>query len=213
MLIKKNRITPPELDEKNLRRYMLNKMDFRLEQFVFEPSLEAPQGSLFKDVCQQWQLDYIYKPLDERTEEGFPKYRLIYYQLPKKSGKTALLAGEGLVQLLLSSMPSEENYIIAGDKEQASYVLRKIKDFIERNPNFSDLFLIQKNEIIVPSTGAMIQVLSSEASSKQGRNPDFYIFDEFWNQKDRDLFDTMFLGQAAKPSSQGIIITNAGYDR
>jgi len=90
---------------------------------------------------------------------------------------------------------------------------KKIKDFIARNPNFSDLFLVQKNEIFVPSTGAMIQVMSSEASSKQGRNPDFYIFDEFWNQKDRDLFDTMFLGQAAKPSSHGIIITNAGYDK
>ena len=159
---------------------MANRMDFRLEQFIFEPSLEAPQGSLFKDVCQQWQLDYIYKPLDEKTEEGYPKHRLLYYQLPKKSGKTALLAGEGLVQLLLSSMPSEENYIIAGDKEQASYVLRKIKDFIERNPNFIDIFTIYKNEVIIQSTGAMIQVLSSEADTKSGKNPSWFLADELW---------------------------------
>src|SRR3990167_2775049 len=97
MLIKKQKISPPELTEANLRRYMANRMDFRLEQFIFEPSLEAPQGSLFKDVCQQWQLDYIYKPLDERTEEGFPKYRLLYYQLPKKPLwiKTPIITTQG----------------------------------------------------------------------------------------------------------------------
>jgi len=213
MLIKKQKISPPELTEANLRRYMANRMDFRLEQFIFEPSLEAPQGSLFKDVCQQWQLDYIYKPLDERTEEGFPKYRLLYYQLPKKSGKTALLAGEGLVQLLLSSMPSEENYIIAGDKEQASYVLRKIKDFIERNPNFIDIFTIYKNEVIIQSTGAMIQVLSSEADTKSGKNPSWFLADELWVQKSRDLWDNLFLGMAARPFAQAIALTNAGFDK
>src|SRR3972149_4489491 len=213
MLIKKNQVTPPELDEKNLRRYMLNKMDFRREQFVLEPSLSFPKGGLFGDLCQSWQIEHIYEPIDLRDENGFPTYRLLYIGLPKKFGKTALLGGECLVQLLLSPRPTEENYILSGDKFQAAYLLQKIKDFIARNPNFVDLFTIYKNEITIPSTGAMIQVMSSEASSKQGRNPDFYIFDEFWNQPNRDLFDTMFLGQAAKPYSQGIIITNAGFDR
>ena len=32
------------------------------------------------------------------------------------------------------------------------------------------------------------------------------------NQPDRDLWDTMFLGMAAKPHAQGIALTNAGYD-
>lgn len=213
MLIKKKKCLPPELTEANLKRYITNRMDFRLEQFCLEPSLDFPQGALFGDVCENWQIEYIYKPIDERDENGFPKYRLLYIGLPKKFGKTALLGGECLVQLLLSPRPTEENYILAGDKFQATYLLQKIKDFIARNPNFTDIFTIYKNEIIVNSTSAMVQVMSSEASSKQGRNPDFYIFDEFWNQKDRDLFDTMFLGQAAKPSSQGIIITNAGFDK
>ncbi len=213
MLIKKQRVLPPELNEKNLRRYISDRMAFRKEQFVFEPSLDFPQGALFGDLCKNWQLNYIYEPLDERDENGFPKYRLLYMQLPKKSGKTALLAGEGVVQLLLSERPTEENYILAGDKDQASYLLRKMKDFIERNPNFIDLFTIYKNEIIVNSTGAMIQVLSSEAKTKQGRNPDWFIFDELYNQPNRDLWDCFFLGMAAKPYAQGIAITNAGYDK
>lgn len=213
MLIKKKRVSPPELTEANLKRYIKNRMDFRREQFVLEPSLDFPEGGLFGDLCEDWQVDYIFKPIDLRDENGFPTYRLLYIGLPKKFGKTALLGGECIVQLILSPRPTEENYILAGDKFQAAYLLQKIKDFIARNPNFVDIFTVYKNEIIVESTGAMIQVMSSEASSKQGRNPDFYIFDEFWNQKDRDLFDTMFLGQAAKPSSQGIIITNAGFDK
>lgn len=212
MLIKNKKVIPPELTEKKLKEYIKDRMLFRKEQFVFEPSTDFPQGGLFGDLCQQWQIEYIYAPLDERDENGFPKYRLLYMQLPKKSGKTALLAGEGVVQLLLSPRPTEENYILAGDRDQASYLLKKMKDFIERNPNFIDLFTIFKNEIIVNSTGAMIQVLSSEAKTKQGRNPDWFIFDELYNQPNRDLWDCFFLGMAAKPHAQGIAITNAGYD-
>ncbi len=213
MIIKKKRCTPPELTTEKLKQYIQDRMLFRKEQFVLEPSLDFPEGGLFGDLCQEWQIKYLYAPIDLRDENGFPQYRLLYTGLPKKFGKTAIMAGEAIVQLLLSPRPTEENYILAGDKDQASYVLKKVKDFIERNPNFIDLFLVQKNEIIVESTGAMIQVLTSEAKTKQGRNPDFFIFDEFWNQENRDLWDTMFLGMAAKPYSQGIIITNAGFDK
>lgn len=213
MLIKKSKKLPPELTEKKLREYISDRMLFRQEQFILEPSLNNPDGGFFGEVCQDWQKEFIYKPIDLRDENGYPIYRLLYTGLPKKFGKTALMAGEAIVQLLLSPHPTEENYILAGDRDQASYVLKKVKDFIERNPNFIDLFTIYKNEIIVNSTGAMIQVLSSEAKTKQGRNPDFFIFDEFWNQPNRELFDTMFLGMAAKIYSQGIIITNAGFDK
>lgn len=212
MIVKKQKTEPPELTEEKLRQYVNDRMLFRKEQFVMSPSLDYPNGCLFGETCQDWQTKYIYEPIDLRDTKDFPKYRLLYIGLPKKFGKTELLAGEGLVQLLLSPRSTEENYILAGDKDQAAYLLKKVKDFIARNPNFTDLFTVYKNEIIVPSTGAMIQIMSSDAKSKQGRNPDFFIFDEFWNQPDRDLFDTMFLGQAAKIYSQGIIITNTGFD-
>lgn len=213
MLIKKSKKLPPELTTEKLKQYIQDRMLFRKEQFVLEPSLNNPEGGFFGDVCMDWQIEYIFRPIDERDENGYPKYRLLYTGLPKKFGKTALMAGEAIVQLLLSPRPTEENYILAGDRDQASYVLKKVKDFIERNPNFIDLFTIYKNEIIVESTKAMIQVLTSEAKTKQGRNPDWFLFDEFWNQPDRDLYDTMFLGMAAKIYSQGIIITNAGFDK
>ncbi len=213
MLIKTDKISPPELTITKLKEYIKDRMLFRKEQFVLEPTVDFPRGGLFRDLCQDWQIESIYKPIDERDENGFPKYRILYLQLPKKFGKTALMAGEVIVQLLLSPRPTEENYILAGDKDQAAYVLEKTKDFINRNPNFIELFSIYKNEVIVESTGATVQVLSSESKTKQGRNPDFFIFDEMWNQPDRELWDTMFLGMAAKPYSQGIALTNAGYDK
>ena len=140
MLLKKKKILPPELNETNLRRYMANRMDFRKEQFVLEPSLDFPEGGLFGDLCQDWQIQHIYEPIDLRDENGFPTYRLLYIGLPKKFGKTALLGGECLVQLLLSPRPTEENYILSGDKFQAAYLLQKIKDFIAVIPTFQIFF-------------------------------------------------------------------------
>ena len=212
MLIKKVKKLPPELTEENLKRYVSDRMAFRLEQFVMPPSVEMPQGGLFGEVCQDWQKEYIFKPLDSRTSDGFPTYKLLYIQLPKKLGKTQLMAGESIVQLVLSPFPDEENYILGGDKEQAAYLLKKIKEFISMNPNFTDLFEVYKNEIGIKSTGARIEILSSEADTKQGKSPSFFIFDEFWNQPDRDLYDVFFLGMSAKPYAQGVILTNAGFD-
>ena len=98
MLIKEKKVLPPELTEKKLKEYIKDRMLFRKEQFVFEPTLDFPQGALFGDVCQSWQCEYIYKPLDERDEKGLPKYKLVYIQIVKKSGKTELLSGEAIVQ-------------------------------------------------------------------------------------------------------------------
>jgi len=191
MLIRKKRITPPNLTDAKLKQYIKDKMLFRKEQFVLEPTIDHPQGVLFGEVAEKWQLDYIYKPMDERRADGLPKYKLLYLQLIKKAGKTNLLAGEAVVQLLLTPFPTEENYIIAGDKDQAAYLLQKMKDFIARNENFVELFTVYKNEVIVESTGAMIKVLSSTAETKSGLSPDFVIADEFWVQKTRDLWDVM----------------------
>src|SRR4030067_65584 len=132
------KITPPELTEAKLKEYIKDRMLFRKEQFVMEASADMPDGGLFGEVCQPWQIEYIYKPIDLRDERGFPKYRVLYLQLPKKWGKTALMGGESIVQ---------------------------------------------------------------------------FVLNEFWNQPDRDLWDTMYLGMAAKPYSQGIILTNAGFDQ
>ena len=212
MLIKKFKNLPPELTEERLQHYINNRMDFRREQFIMEPSINHPQGCSFGETCEDWQEEYVYRPLDLREVNGWATYKLLYYQLPKKAGKTALLAGECLVQLLLSPIVTEENYIIAGDKSQAAYVLKKVKNFIARNPNFQDIFTIYKNEIIVPSTGAMVEVLSSEADTKSGKNPDWFLTDELWNQPNRNLWDNLFLGMAAKPWAQAVALTNAGFD-
>jgi phage terminase large subunit-like protein len=203
---------PPDFTDEKLEQYVKDPLLFRKEQWVMGQSHLLPRGGLFGQVCQPWQAENIFKPIDKRTRRGFPKYNLLYIQISKKLGKTTILSGECINQLLLSPFLSEENYLLGGDKNQAAYLFNHTVKFIQRNPNLESLFKIYKEEIVVISTGARLIVLSSEAATKQGKNPDFFIFDEFWNQPDRNLWDTMWLGMAAKPHGKGIIITNAGYD-
>ena len=206
-------IQPPEITENKLIKYINNHQLFREEQFVMEATEQYPEGVLFGDVCQNWQKEYIFDPIDAKDKNGFPKYQLIYIGMPKKMGKTSVIAGQCVIQLLLSPRTTKENYLLGGDKDQANYLFEQTKSFIERNPNFDGLFTILKNEVIVNSTGAKLTILSSEAKTKHGKNPDLFIIDEFWNQPNRELWDSMWLGLAAKPSGQAIIITNAGTDK
>lgn len=203
---------PPPLNEENLLRYAENPILFRKEQWVMPQTREHPHGCLFGDVCEDWQIEKIFDPIDRIDDEGQPFYKLLYIQLCKKMGKTSVLSGECITQLFLSPFPSEENYLLAGDKDQAAYLFKHTVGFIRRNPNLDAIFSIYRDELVLDSTGSRLVVLSSEAATKHGKNPDFFIFDEFWNQPNRALWDSMWLGLAAKPHGKGVIITNAGFD-
>ncbi len=84
MLIKTKKVQPPEITTEKLKQYIKDRMLFRKEQFVVEPTIEHPNGALFGEVIQEWQEHHIFKPLDLKGENGVPKYKLAYIQLPKK---------------------------------------------------------------------------------------------------------------------------------
>jgi len=217
-------IKTPEITAEKYREYLYDRMAFRKEQWI----IRTNKGDvLFGEIVEDWQTKHIFEPLDSYIHDHFrcpdpvfyeienkrypycshPKYNVFYIQLPKKYAKTTVLGGESMTELFFSL-----------GKPGFSLLYDEVKGFIDRNPNFEEgeHFLCHKDTIyrldLESRKIASLTKMSRDAMTTSGVGPDFYIFDEFWNQPDRQLWDVVHAGRVAKPNARGVVLSNAGFD-
>jgi phage terminase large subunit-like protein len=165
-------------------------------------------------ILMDWQHETLWDVYGTVRENGYRQYRYAYLEVPKKNGKTELVAAIGLYHLVCDG-PSGQIYCCAAEKEQASLTYRAAKQMIEQEPELAGLLKIvdSKREIHNLQTGTVMKVLSAEAYSKHGINPTVVIFDELHAQPNRELWDVMTFGAgAARREPIWWVITTAGDD-
>lgn len=151
-----------------------------------------------------------------RVEDGLRRFQKAYIELPKKNGKTQLIAGLALYMLLCDNEPGAEVYVAAGDREQARILFDAAKAMVEgpyAHPSLSRRLVVYRNRIVrADDPAAFFQVLSSEAATKHGPNIHCLIIDELHAQPDRDLFETLTRGIISRRQPLILEITTAGDD-
>ncbi len=165
-------------------------------------------------VLMPWQSEVIHDVYGTVDENGNRQYQYAYLEIPKKNGKTELIASIA-IDHVLNDPPSGQIYCCAAEREQASLVYIAAKQKIEQDEYLASILNVvdSKKEIHNTLTGTFIKVLSAEAYSKHGLNPTVIIFDELHALQKRDLWDTMTFGSGAARKEQLIwVITTAGDD-
>lgn len=165
-------------------------------------------------VLQNWQHNILWDVYGTVNEHGFRQFRYAYLEIPKKNGKTTLIAGLCVTHLALDS-PGGQIYCCAADRDQASLTYNAAKQMIEQDDDLQEIFKIvdSKKTIINKLTGTFLKVLSAEAFTKHGINPTVVIFDELHAQPNRNLWDVMTFGSgAARKEPLYWVITTAGND-
>lgn len=161
-----------------------------------------------------WQHQILWDVYGTVDENGLRQYAYIYLEVPKKNGKTEMVAGIG-IDHLYNDPPGGQIYCCAAEKDQASLVYLAAKQMIEQDEELEDeLNVVDSKKMIVNRrTGTFLKVLSAEAYSKHGINPTVVIFDELHAQPNRDLWDVMTFGAgAARKEPIWWVITTAGDD-
>lgn len=191
----------PITNEK-LLEYKQDISVFLEEQYILDDGkpikLQEFQKKILRDVFQT------------KDEHGLRKYNLALCGFPKKNGKSTLASGVALY-MLFCDVPNAEVYSVAGDKDQAKIIFNMTKKAIERNPILFGSVKIYRDEIVVPSTNSLYKVLSSDAPTLHGLNGSGIIFDELWNQPNRDLYDALTQSPTRKEPLT-FIISYAGTD-
>lgn len=197
-------------------------------KYHFDATLADRVCSFFPRFCSHSKGEFAGKPfslLDYQTAlilrplfgwvkaDGTRRFRKAYIEIPKKNGKTQLIAGLALYMLLGDNEPGAEVYVAAADRDQARILFRAAVAMVEANPALAKRLTVYRNHIQRnDDPTAFFQVLSAEAASKHGPNIHCLIMDELHAQPDRELFETLTRGVVARRQPLILLITTAGDD-
>lgn len=162
-----------------------------------------------------WQHKIISDVYGTMTDSNLRQYQYVYIEIPKKNGKSELVAATGLYHTFADGEMKGEIYGCAADRAQAGLAFDVAVDMVDQNPFLKKRckYTASKKELKDLISGSIYKVLSAESYTKHGLNASCIIFDELHCQPNRDLWDVMFFG-AGDARKQPIlyVITTAGDD-
>ena len=194
---------------------MMHNKQRALEPIEFVQMLKAVDDFYGQPLTLlDWQHKILWDVYGTVKKDGYRQYRYAYLEIPKKNGKTSLIAALALYHLTCDA-PGGQIYCCAADRGQAELVYRAACGMREQDPDLEQILKLtdSKKEIKNIITGTTMKVLSAEAYTKHGINPTVVIFDELHCQPNRDLWDVMTFGAgAARKEPLWWVITTAGDD-
>ena len=162
-----------------------------------------------------WQQKIIRDIYGTLKPDGTRQYKEAWIEIPKKNGKSEMVAGFALKQLCADGEMMGEVYGCAADKQQASIVFDVAVEMVEQEPSLKKRMqlILSKKRIVYLPTKSFYQVVSAEAYTKHGLNISGCVFDEIHAQPNRALFDVMTFGSGdAREQPLFVYITTAGDD-
>jgi phage terminase large subunit-like protein len=135
--------------------------------------------------------------------------------IPRKAGKSTLIAVLGLYELIFGEKGSEV-YTLATNRDQASIVFTSAKGLIESMPaEVQNLYNVQKNHITkIGDSQSMFKALSRDTKKTgDGMNPSCAIIDEAAQIIDRNAIEVLHSGMVARKNPLRIYITTASFTK
>jgi phage terminase large subunit-like protein len=161
-----------------------------------------------------WQSEPVRKVFGTLRKDGTRQYRKTFWALPRKQGKTELVAAAAIYLLLGQGKSNQRIYTASGDVEQAALIFGAACQMIRNDPDLDDLVVIYEGykRIDYPAGNSSLKVLSSVPKSKHGLGPTAVLFDEYHVIKE-ELVNVLTTGFAARKDPLVWMITTAGWDR
>ena len=198
--------------------------------WVFDPNIPHKLIQIFK-LFRHYKGAYAGQPLQlepwqqailwvvygwqKRMPDGSlrRRFRQVYLEIPKKNGKTTMLAGIGIIHFAFDRESGAEVYTAATKRDQAKICFNDIKAFIKHSPFLSKEFGVHQSTVFNHRTDSKIAPLSKETNTEDGFNPSAAIVDELHRHPDSEMVD--LLSQSMSTRRQPMIweITTAGTDK
>ena len=145
------------------------------------------------------------------------RYREGYIEIPKKNGKTELIAALALWCIFEDPEPAPEVYCAANSDSQADLIFGAARTMCELSASLRKRADVFRDEILVRDrAGAKLVRVAATKGTNDGLNVYWALFDEFHEfteTKGRGVYDVLTNGQAAREHPFTLIITTAGHDK
>ena len=164
-----------------------------------------------------WQHDWLQRGFgwvrySDNWQQWVRRFRYFYLEVPKKNGKTPLIANLGNYTLFADSHDRQINqYLAATTKQQAERCLKHAIRAYKYRPELAAVAVVKKLEGFssVQYGDNLWQVLAADASAADGVNG-HVLADELHRWVGFELFNTLRWSLASQPEGLFIGITTAG---
>lgn len=164
-----------------------------------------------------WQKFIVGSIFGWRREDGYRRFRTVYVETGKGSGKSPLAAGVGMYGLVADNEPRAEIYAAATKKDQAMILFRDAVAMV-------DLSKALTSKIKKSGTGANVWNLAylkqgsffrpiSADDGASGPRPHVALLDEIHEHKTGKVVEFLRAGTKGRRQALIFMITNSGSDR
>jgi phage terminase large subunit-like protein len=162
---------------------------------------------------EPWQAFIVGSLLGWKRADGSRRFRSAYVEVPRKNGKSTLLAGLGLYGLVMDREAGAEVYCAATMRDQAKIVWSEAARMRDKSPALSSHVRKFVGSLVAENTGSKMVPLGADADTLDGLNPHIVIIDELHAHRTRAVLDVMDSALGARRQPLLAMITTAGSDR
>lgn len=181
----------------------------------------------FYQFCHHYKGDCAGKPIEpelwqcfiqgsvfgwKRKEDKKRRYSEVYEQIAKKNGKSTDAATTALYCITLDGESGAEVYSAATSRDQAKIIFESARQMIRKSPDLQQFVNVYTNNINVPTTASKFEPVSAEAGTLDGKDVYVGLIDELHAHKNREVYDILKGGTAARTQPIIWVVTTAGYD-
>jgi phage terminase large subunit-like protein len=172
---------------------------------------EAEPAGAF--VLKPWQQFIVGSAFGWYTTAGFRRFREVYVETAKGSGKTPLGAGMMLYLLVGDGQAGAQVFAAAVTRDQAKLAFTDAERMVEASPFLSDLLTNTVNNLAFEEQGSFFRAVSSEKRGLDGKRVHGALIDELHEHATHVVVNKMRAGTKGNRNAMIVKITNSGFDR
>lgn len=170
----------------------------------------AKRERLILQPWQIWILACTFGWLQKK--DGLRRFRTLFVVVPRKNGKSALVAPVGLYMLCADGEFGAEVYAGAVTESQAHEVFRPAQQMAKRTPALIKKFGIAISKQAIMKIADESKFTTIIGDPGDGQSPSCSIHDEYHEHLDDRQIDTMGTGMGAREQPLQVMITTAGFN-
>lgn len=155
-----------------------------------------------------------------QNDEGHRRFKRAYISMARKNGKSIIVAGINLYELLFGENPKlgRQIYCTANAKDQAKVVwemcMKQLNSLRDKSAKVYNITKIteSKNLLANKRDGSILKPLSKDTKKLDGFDPYIGILDEYHEAKDDSMFEVLRSGMIQQVNRLIAIISTAGFN-
>ncbi|WP_323705647.1 terminase TerL endonuclease subunit [Mammaliicoccus sciuri] len=155
-----------------------------------------------------------------QNEQGHRRFKRAYISMARKNGKSIIVAGINLYELLFGENPKlgRQIYCTANAKDQAKVVwemcMKQLNSLRDKSAKVYNITKIteSKNLLANKRDGSILKPLSKDTKKLDGFDPYIGILDEYHEAKDDSMFEVLRSGMIQQVNRLIAIISTAGFN-